>query len=286
MTPLLLAATGGLFTSLAGSLNIALEGMLLTGAFAAVAATYFTGSMAAGLAAAIFFSILMAALHAFSTFSLRSNVFITGLAVNLMATGLTAVLSQRLFNTRGVVVLPDSAILSVITVPVLKNIPVAAQLFSGHNRYVYTAWILLLSSWIVIYKTPFGYRLRACGSNPQALHSLGINPNAYLWPAFLVSGFFCGIGGSLLSLNLGAYVPNMTAGRGWIALVLIFLGGRRPAGLLIAGFVFGFTEALSNYAQSMRNVPADFILALPYMLTFIAMIFISVLEKRKSRAGN
>jgi simple sugar transport system permease protein len=285
MTPLLFAATGGLYTELAGMLNIALEGLLLIGAFSAIAAVYYTGSFTAGLVAAILVSMVLSMLLAFTTLKLRSNVFITGLAANLLALGLTAVLSQYFFNTRGVVALLDINHLPIIDIPFIKTIPVIGALLSGHSVYVYAGWLLLLLSWMVIYKTPFGYRLRACDKHSTALVSLGIRPDTYRWIAFLVSGFFCGIGGSFLSLNLGAFVPNMTAGKGWIALVVIFLGARRPLGLIAAAFVYGLAEAFSNYAQGLFNVPADFILAMPYLLTLLAMILVSVWVKRRNRAS-
>jgi len=282
MTPLLLAATGGLFTELAGKLNIALEGLLLTGAFFAIVAVHYTGSLAAGLVAAVLASLALSALLAFASLKLRSNVFIAGLAANLLAGGLTVVLSQHFFNTRGVVVLRDFRPLPVVNIPILENVPVAGELLSGHSVYVYAAWLLLFLAWVAIFRTPFGYRLRACGRHSQALVSLGLKPDTYRWAAFLVSGVFCGIGGSLLSLHLGVFVPGMTAGRGWIALVVIFLGVRRPMGLLVAAFVFGLAEALSNYAQGF-DVPADLVLALPYLLTLLAMVFVSVWTKRKNR---
>jgi len=285
MTPLLFAATGGLFPALAGMLNIALEGLLLIGAFSAIAAVYYTGSFTAGLIAAICASVILSALLAFTTINLRSNVFITGLAANLLAGGLTVVLSHYLFNTRGVVALHDINHLTVIDIPLINNIPVVGALLSGHSVYVYASWLLLLVSWVVIYKTPFGYRLRACDKHSTALASLGLHPDTCRWAAFLVSGFFCGIGGSFLSLNLGAFVPNMTAGKGWIALVVIFLGGRRPLGLIAAALVFGVAESFSNYAQGLFNVPADFILAMPYLLTLLAMVLVSVWVKRKNRAS-
>jgi len=262
MTPLLFAATGGLFPALAGMLNIALEGLLLIGAFAAIAAVYYTGSFAAGLVAAICVSIALSALLAFTTLNLRSNVFITGLAANLLAAGLTVVLSHFLFNTRGVVVLVD--------IPLISAVP-----------FMIASWLLLLIAWLAIYKTPFGYRLRACDQHSTALVSLGIYPDTYRWIAFLISGLCCGIGGAFLSLNLGAFVPNMTAGKGWIALVVIFLGARRPLGLLAAALIFGLAESFSNYAQGLFNVPADFILAMPYLLTLLAMVLVSMWGKRK-----
>ncbi|MDR0316079.1 MAG: ABC transporter permease, partial [Treponema sp.] len=255
MTPLLFAATGGLFTEVAGMLNIALEGLLLAGAFSAIVAVYFTGSFTAGLAAAILASLVLSLLLAASTLKLRSNVFITGLAANLLAGGLTVVLSHQLFNTRGVVVVRDMRHLPIIDIPLVKNIPIAAELFSGHTLYVYAGWLLLLAAWLVIFKTPFGYHLRACGKHSEALASLGMKPDTYRFAAFLISGIYCGIGGSFLSMNLGAFVPNMPAGKGWIALVIIFLGGRRPLGLLAAAFAVGLAEAFSNYAQGLFNIP-------------------------------
>jgi simple sugar transport system permease protein len=281
MTPILLAATGGLFTELAGFLNIALEGLLLAGAFSAIAAAHYTGSLAAGLFASILASLLLSALLAFSTLKLRSNVFIAGLAVNLLAGGLTVVLSHYFFNTKGVIVFQSDKSIPIVNIPFVKHIPVIGELFSAHSVYVYASWLLLVISWIAIYKTAFGYRLRACANHSMALASLGLKPDTYRYAAFLVSGLFCGIGGSFLSLNLGAFVPNMTAGKGWIALVVIFFGARRPLGLLAAAFAFGLADALSNYAQGLRNVPADFILAMPYLLTLLAMVFVSALTKEK-----
>jgi simple sugar transport system permease protein len=285
MTPLLFAATGGLYTELAGMLNIALEGLLLAGAFSAIATVYFTGSFTAGLIAAILASMVLSILLAASTIKLRSNVFITGLAANLFASGLTIVLSYYLFNTRGVVTLHDINHLPLMVIPFIDNIPVIGALLSGHSAYVYASWILLFLSWLVIYKTPFGYRLRACDKHSSAMVSLGLYPDTYRWIAFLVSGFFCGIGGSFLSLSLGAFVPNMTAGKGWIALVVIFLGVRRPLGLIAAAFVYGLAEAFSNYAQGLFNIPADFILAMPYLLAFLAMVVVSIRVKQKNLAS-
>ena len=156
MTPILLAATGGLFTELAGYLNIALEGLLLAGAFSAIAATLYTGSFTAGLFAAILASLLFSALMAFSTLKLRSNVFIAGLAVNLLAGGLTVVLSHYFFNTKGVIIFQSDKSIPLVNIPFVKHIPVIGELLSGHSVYVYASWLLLVISWIAIYKTSFG----------------------------------------------------------------------------------------------------------------------------------
>jgi simple sugar transport system permease protein len=175
----------------------------------------------------------------------------------------------------------DSAYrLPQVTVPLVKDIPLAGTLLSGHSLYVYGGWLLLAAAWIVLYKTPFGYRLRACEKHGEALRSLGIQPGFYCCAAFLICGLCCGIGGSFLSLNLGVFVPGMSAGRGWIALVVIFLGGRRPQGIFAAAFVYALADAFSNYAQGVWKIPADFILAFPYAFTFAAMIVVSIRAKR------
>ncbi|MDR2402796.1 MAG: ABC transporter permease [Spirochaetaceae bacterium] len=283
MTPLLLAASGGLFTELAGTLNIALEGLLLTGAFAAIVCAHFSGSILGGVLGAICSSLILSAFLGLVTLKLRANVFIAGLAANLFASGLTVVLSFRLFGTRGVTVFNNIPPLRTITLPVIDRIPIVGDLLSGHSWFVYLAWALLLVGQIVLSRTPFGFRLRACEGHAQALVSMGLKPGAYRFAAFLISGLSCGIGGSFLTLNLGAFVPNISSGKGWIALVVIFLGNRRPQGIFAAALVFGLAEAFSNYAQGSLNVPADFILAIPYLFTLLLMTIVSIFSRKDGR---
>jgi simple sugar transport system permease protein len=279
MTPLLDAAAGGLFTELAGMLNIALEGLLLTGAFAAAACAYFTGSTLLAVPAAILASMMLAAVQGAVTLKLRANVFITGLAANLFATGATAILSYRLFATGGVISGGRIPRLGAVSLPIIGGIPAVGGVVSGHSGFVYGSWILLVVCWIVLAKTPFGLRLRSCGQSAEALTSLGLNPGAYRFAAFLISGAACGLGGAYLSLNLGVYVPNMSAGKGWIALVIIFLGRRRAFGLLAAAFIFALAEAFSHYAQGAFSVPPEFVMALPYLTALIVLVAASIIRK-------
>ena len=283
MTPLLFAATGGLFTERAGMLNIALEGQLLTGAFAGLVFTHLSGSLPIGILAAALCSMSLAALMAALNIQLKANVFITGLAANLFASGMTVTLAHRFFATRGLIAPPAMPRLPTLTIPGLVRIPILADVLQGHTWYVYASWFLLLISWFCLYRTPFGFRLRACETQEEALRSLGLKPDFYRFIAFLISGLYCGIGGSFLSLNLSVFVPNMSSGKGWIALVVIFLGNRHPVGLWIAALVFGFAEAFSNYAQGIFHIPADFTLAIPYFFTLFVMVAGSVLKKRSNR---
>jgi simple sugar transport system permease protein len=281
MTPLLLASLGGLFTELTGMLNIALEGLLLFGAFFGFVGTYYSQSMAVGVLAAVAGALALASVMAAITLFLKANVFITGLAANLFASGMTVVMAFKLFGNKGVVVFESMPSLPVYSIPLLEDLPVIGILFSDFPLFVYGSYLLLLLGYLVLEKTVFGFRLKATGFNAQALESLGLRPDLYRFVAFLFSAVGCGIGGAMLSLNLGAFVPNITAGKGWIALVVIFLGNRKPVGLLLASLVFGLSEAFSNYAQGAFDIPADFILAIPYVVTLLAMLGYSILEKRR-----
>jgi simple sugar transport system permease protein len=260
MVPLLFAAAGGLFPALAGTLNIALEGLLLAGAFSSLAVFHHTGSITLSIMAAIIAAMILSLLHAFTSFKLKANLFITGLAINLLSSGLCIVLSNAFFNTRGVVV--------------------SRHINGLLNRYLVIALLLLLVSTVIIYKTPFGFRLRACEKNSDALISLGIKPEFYQTTALIISALFCALGGAFLSLNLGAFVHGMSAGKGWIALVIIFLGARKPHGILAAAFIYALAESLSNYAQGRLTLPADFLLAFPYFIALLAMIIVSIVPKK------
>ncbi len=283
MTPFLLAAIGGLFTELAGMLNIALEGLILTGAFFSVVFASATGSLFVGILLGLACSMLLSLLFAAVTLYLRANVFITGLATNLFASGLTVVLAFRLFKTKGVIPFANIPPLPVLSVPpALQRIPIVGDVLFGHNVIVYVTWALVVLSALVIYRTPFGLRMRGTGYSPQTVVSLGLDPKRYQLAGILISGLTCGLAGALLTLQLAAFVPEISAGRGWIALVAIYLGNKTPWGIAAASFVFGLAESLSNYAQGVVRVPADFILALPYLITVAAMVLYSIWRHLRS----
>ncbi len=276
MTPFLLAAIGGLFTELAGMLNIALEGLMLIGAFFSVVFSSLTGNLFLGIVLGVATSMLLSLAFGSITLYLRANVFITGLATNLFASGFTLVLAFQMFKTKGVIQFENIPDLPVLSIPALQKIPVVGDILIGHNIIVYITWFIVLISAIVIYKTPFGLRIRGTGLNAPTMISLGMNPKNYQLLGILISGFTCGLAGAMLTLKLDAFVPEITSGRGWIALVAIYLGNKTPVGIVVASFVFGLAESISNYAQGAINVPADFILAFPYVLTVVAMIGYSI----------
>jgi simple sugar transport system permease protein len=285
MTPFLLAAIGGLFTELSGMLNIALEGLILVGAFFSVIFAAATGCLFLGILLGILCAMLLSLFFGVVTIYLRANVFITGLATNLFASGFTIVLAFQMFRTKGVIQFPSIPKLPILHVPeFLQRIPFVGDLLFGHNIIVYVAWLILAIASVAIYRTPFGMHLRGTGINESTIISLGLSPRRYQLSGILISGFTCGLAGSMLTIQLAAFVPEVSAGRGWIALVAIYLGNRTPVGIFVASFIFGLAQSFSNYAQGAIKVPVDFILAFPYLITVAAMIVYSIW--RRSRTPN
>ncbi len=287
MTPFLLAAVGGLFTELAGTLNIALEGFMLLGAFSSIVCAALVGSLSAGVLLGMGITVLFALVFGVISLYLQTNIFITGLAANLMASGLTVVLASTFFGSKGVITFPGLAAPAVFHSKILESLPGIGSLLSGYTAFVYISWAALVLSWLVLYHTAFGMRIRGTGMNPSAVSSLGLSPLRYKLAAILISGAACGLAGAMLTLNVSAFVPGITAGRGWIALVVIYLGNRTPGGILAASFIFGLSISFSNYAQGILALPADIILAFPYILTVAAMIGYQVYRtQRKRGTGN
>ncbi len=283
MTPILLAALGGLFAELAGVLNIALEGLILAGAFAGILAGAASGSLVVGMLAGALAGGLLAAVFTFFSIRLRANIFITGLAVNLLAAGSIPFISTWMFGTKGVLRFPDLPRLPRLLEGVTSGVGFIDSLLFGHSATVYLAWLLVPLALVALYRTPFGLRLRAVGAREESVIIAGVDAVAYRRIAVLISGVAAGLAGAAISLRLGVYLPNISAGRGWIALVAIYLGYRHPIGILIAALLFGFTESLAGAAQGLLAIPGTVLLGLPYAITVVAMITYSALRARGLR---
>lgn len=271
LTPLLLISTGGLITYLAGSLNIALEGLVTISALFSIIGVSITHSIVLGTIIGILSSMLLAFILSTITSKLKANLFITGLATNLLATGLCATMTYSIYNTRGVVTFNN-----------LKSI----YKFQIGSIEISSFFILSLISLFLVRvflnSTATGLRIRACGIDPHSLKSYGISRSKTKLIAFLFSGLFCGIAGSYLSLNLGSYVPGISAGKGWIGLVIIYLAGSNIKFILPAALAFALAESVSIYVQGITNLPPDIVLALPSIFTLVIMVVVSVLYNRKN----
>jgi ABC-type uncharacterized transport system permease subunit len=258
-TPLILAAIGGLFAERSGVINIALEGMMLAGAFTAAAMTYATGNPWVGLVCAVGAGLLIALIHAVACIRYRADQVVVGTAINILMIGLPGFLSGAFFLSSG----------STPQMPIEQLLPRAP---------IVMAFACVPLSWYVLYRTPFGLRLRAVGENPGAADAAGLNVAAIRYGGVLLSGALAALGGAYLSIGQSSlFTRNMTSGRGFIALAALIFGKWRPVQTLAACLFFGFTEAVTIQMQGVvklpsgEDIPVQFIQMVPYVLTIVVL---------------
>jgi simple sugar transport system permease protein len=257
-TPLVFAALGGLYSERAGVVNIALEGMMLMGAFGAATGTLWSQNPWVGAVSGMAFGLGLAALYGLFVIPLRANQVVAGTAINILAMGLTPVLCKSFYEVTS-------------STP---SIPLADRFQSAP---VLAAWVLVFATWLVVQRTPPGLWLRFAGENPDALDSAGVRVNRVRWAAVLVSGLLAGLGGASLSIFLSSsFSRNMTAGRGFIALAALIFGKWRPLPAALACLLFGFFEAAQIRLQGVTfpggwSLPVQFVQILPYVLTLLIL---------------
>ena len=282
LTPILLAALGGAICERAGVFNIALEGFILVGAFCAVLGSYFMGSEWWGAVAAMAGGVGMGLL--FAEFSLRrkGDAIVVSIALNLFAAGLTVYLLRTIFGVSGA--FRDSGIkgFSGIDIPLLRDIPVLGPLLNGQSILFYFAVFAALALQLFFARHRLGLRLRAAGENPAGLSAGGVDPQrVQLW-ALVLCGALCGLAGAQLSIaNVNLFVENMSAGRGWIAVVAVLLTRGRPLYVLFIAVLFGFVDSLSFRIQGF-GLPQQFTDVMPYLATLLALIVWSAWHKSKT----
>lgn len=276
VAPILLAALGGLFTQRVGIFNVALEGLMLIGAFFAVAGTFWTGEPLAGLALAVVAALLVALVFGLVVVDLGGDAIVAGLAVNLLALGLTTYLVKPVFGVQGSYYDPSLRGLSTIDVPIVDTVPVLGTVLSGHSPLVYAAFGLALATHVFLFRHPYGVRVRAIGENPVAAAAVGIDVRRTQYLMVALSGILCGLAGAQLSISLvHQFVQGMTAGRGFIALVAVIFGRANPLGVLAASLLFGFAYALTLRLQG-AGIPPQFVAMLPYLATIGVLVVLAV----------
>ncbi len=281
MTPLLFPALGVAITNLAGSVNIALEGIMLISAFFGVIIGAFTGSLFPALIAGIAAGVALAAILGYFHLKLKADIILGAIALNLFASGFTIFLLFILTGDKGSTSSLKSLVFPSLEIPLLKDIPVIGEIFSGHNVLTYTAILMVLVYYIIVYKTPLGLRIRAVGQNPDAAASVGIKVDRIKFYALMLSGFFGALGGLYLSMGYVSWFSrDMTAGRGFIAIAAATLGGDLPLGTFLASILFGIVNAFAIYIAS-ANVPSELIQMIPYVVTVIALTIFSLRKLRK-----
>jgi simple sugar transport system permease protein len=284
-TPLLLACLAGLFSERAGIFDIGLEGKMLAAAFAAGAVAAVTGSAWIGLLAGIAASSALALIHGLASITLRGNQLISGVAINFLASGLTALIGQNWFGMGGQTPQLTGAqrflplewpfVERLAPLPVIG--PIYEHLVSGHNILVYLALLTVPATWWVLFRTRFGLRLRAVGENPGAVDTAGVSVVRLRYAAVMIAGLLCGVAGAYLSTGMAAgFVREMTAGKGFIALAALIFAKWRPWPALGACLLFGLLEAIGIRYQSITvpgvgTIPVQFMQALPYILTVVIL---------------
>jgi simple sugar transport system permease protein len=235
-------------------INIALEGLMLAGAFTSATVTYYSGNPWIGLSAGILTGVLIAALHAFACIQFDSNQVVTGTAINLLMLGITPLLCGALFSSTGAT-------------------PQIPRSHLAPNAPVIMAFALVPVVWYALYRTPFGLRLRAAGENPEAADTAGVNVAGLRYTAVVLSGALAAIGGAYLSIGQSSlFTRNMTAGRGYIALAALIFGKWRPVQTMLACLIFGFAEAASIQMQGViPHIQVEYIQIFPYVLTMVVL---------------
>ena len=284
-TPLLLACLAGLYSERAGVFDIGLEGKMLAAAFAAGAVAAVTGNMWLGLLAGIAISLMTALVQGAAAITLKGNQLIAGVAINMLAAGLTAFLGQQWFKQGGrTPALPSGGRFSPIELPFAAELsgipivgPIYAELISGHYLLVYIAFLAVPLTAFILYRTRFGLRLRAVGENPKAVDTAGISVTRLRYEAVLITGLLCGLAGAYFSIAQGSgFGNNMTAGKGFIAIAALIFAKWKPVPAMFTCLLFGFLDALQIRLQNFElplvgEVPVQAIQALPYVLTVVLL---------------
>lgn len=282
-TPILFAALGGLICMRAGVYNIALEGQMLAGAFAAIAFTEATDSTWLGAVGGMIAGVAIALVFATAVVHFGANDIVAGVAVNLLAAGLTAFLLTPLFHVEGVYRPRDFQPLPDVQIPLLHDIPGVGPALSGQTPLVYLGFALVALTYVLLYRTSFGLATRAVGEHADAARTAGISPGAIKVQAILYSGALCGLGGSHLSLGYASeFTTNMTQGRGFTAFAAAIFGQLDPFLTMLASLLFGFAEALGVRIQ-LENVglPPNIVQMFPYVFALVALTFSSALQVRR-----
>lgn len=278
-TPVALAAIGGSMTEHAGIMNIGMDGMILMGAFFGVLGSWAAHTALAGVALALLIGVAVGMFFALLVVRYKSDEFIIGCALNTFALGLTSYLSRSIFGSTGT---KGNPALPTLSLPVLNKIPILGPMLNNQSLFVYLTWIIVLLAWVFVYKTPYGFWLRASGEKPDTLRTAGISPKRMKWIASILCGVLCALAGAHLSLGQlsGTFAENMSNSRGYIAFACVIFAAANPAKAYLAALMFGFFEAIGLRLQGY--ISADLTNTIPYLITIIMMVYVVVRKRRKA----
>lgn len=281
-TPIALTAVGACYGQRTGVNNLGLEGFMTMGAFLAVTGSYLTGNPWVGVLFACAAGAFMAVIHGFVTITCGGKMAVSSQALVLLSTGIASVGLLAVFGTLGY----SAQVTAITKTPALANIPVVGAFLSGFSPLIYLAIVIVIALNYMLYKTPIGLQMQACGEHPRAADTAGIRVNLMRYIGVIISGILGGLGGAMLSIgSMNLFQEGMISGRGFLALGAVTLGGFSLKGAFFASLLFGFFDALQLYVQTMPSfpVPSQFIQMLPYAASLIILI-IGSSPKRRSKA--
>ena len=286
--PILFATLGAVVGEKAGVSNIGLEGTMMISALFGSLAAYWTGNWALGLLMAVAVGILVALLMGFFAFNLKTDIILTGIAVNMIGSGGTLFLVKVITNmTEGKALASTTSLITKdlqvpsLQIPVLKDIPVLGNVLSGHCLLTYLAFLLVLVTWVLLYKTPLGLNIRSVGENPNAASSVGVSVLKIKYIAIGFSGAMAGFGGAFMSMYYAmGWSQDMVAGRGFIALAAQAMGAGEPFGAMLAAMVFGFAQALGIKISS-TGVDSNLVSPIPYVMTILGLVVFALAARWK-----
>lgn len=284
-TPIIFAALAALITAKAGMFNMGTEGMILCAALGGVIAAHYGGSVWAGLLGAIVTGLVTGLFIAFASLTGKTDLYLTCIAFNLMASGGTVfvmyLLTGEKSTTAGTM---RSYQIPTVNIPLIEKIPVLGRIFSGQSLLTYISFLCVFLVWFMLKKTRIGLRIRAVGENPHAAESVGISVNKIGYISFAFCGVLCGLCGAFMSLSwVTFFMKNMVNGRGYIGLSAQNMAGGNPVGTMFASLIFGFSDTLGTTMKSQTNFPTEFLNMIPYLATIFAIIITSIISINKKR---
>ena len=283
-SPILFAALAAVVAEKGGVVNIGLEGIMMISALFGVLFSYWTNSWLVGVIGAVAIGVLIAMIMAVFALKLKTDIILAGIAVNLMGGGGTVFLLYLFTGLKGntASMTTPNMLTPKINIPLLKDIPVLGQIFSGHSVLTYLAFLLVFLVWILLYKTAMGLRIRAVGENSHAADSVGVSVLKTQYIALAISGALAGLGGAYMSMYYSqSWNIGIVAGRGFIALAAQAMGQGEPVGAMLASLLFGFASALGNKMEGMQGFSSYLVASIPYLVTILGLVLYAMSTIKK-----
>lgn len=284
--PILFATLAALIAQKAGVTNIGLEGIMMISALFGTLSAYWAQSWFVGVLCALFVGVLIALMMAFFSLNLKTNIILTGIAVNMLGSGGTVFLLYLFTGMRGNTASLSSPniLIPTVNIPLLKSIPFLGQVLSGHAVLTYIAFFLVYMTWVLLYKTPLGLNIRAVGEDPNAAQSVGVSVNKIKYIALALSGALSGLGGAFMSMYYSqSWNANMVAGRGFIALAAEAMGRGEPVGAMWSSLLFGLAQALRTKVSGIQGVSSYLVSSIPYVVTILGLFIYVASTYRRTK---